>query len=62
MYKINCVDYTVVVHGNGWAYEIFEDNTGKSAWFQDSDAEEIQKATNNFENELVIEDYFSVLE
>lgn len=62
MYIINCVDYTVVVHGNGWAYEIFEDSSGKSLWFQDDDAEEIQKATSNFENELVIEDYFSTLE
>ena len=51
MYKINCVDYTVVVHGNGWAYEIFDDKTGMSLWFQDSEAEEIQKATTNFENE-----------
>lgn len=62
MYKINCLDYTVVVHGNGWAYEIFEDNTGKSLWFQDADADLIKQATNNFENELIIEDYFSVLE
>jgi hypothetical protein len=29
--------YEVVSHGNGWAYEITDNATGKTLWFQDSD-------------------------
>ena len=54
--------YHVSSYGNGWAYEIFCQTTGASLWFQDHDADEIQRFTNNFENEDNIEIYFDMLE
>jgi hypothetical protein len=33
--------YEVVSHGNGWAYEITDNATGKTLWFQDSDAVQV---------------------
>jgi hypothetical protein len=43
--------YLVTSHGNGWAYEITDQETGHSLWFQDDDASELQKETNDFEHE-----------
>jgi hypothetical protein len=53
--------YHVTVHGNGWAYEVTHQESGDSLWFQDSDAEQIQAETDNFENEDAIAQYFECL-
>jgi len=54
--------YLITSHGNGWAYEITDQETGDSLWFQDSDAQEIQDRTGDFEHEHVIDQYFECLD
>lgn len=54
--------FLITSHGNGWAYEITDQETGHSLWFQDSDAESIRDYTQDFENESAIDDYFAVLD
>ena len=53
--------YFVIRHGNGWAYEITDLETGDSLWFQDHDAIEFENATQNLENEYAINTYFECL-
>jgi len=53
--------YYVTSHGNGWAYEVTDQNTGASLWFQDDDAVQLQKDSNDFENEDAIAQYFDNL-
>lgn len=53
--------YFVVSHGKGWAYEITDQETGDSLWFQDDDATQFEKNTNNLENESEIAQYFDCL-
>ena len=43
--------YLITSHGNGWAYEITDQETGDSLWFQDEDAYTIQENTGDFEDE-----------
>jgi len=60
MYQFNTDNYTVVSHGNGWAYEITDCN-GDTLWLQDDDAAQLQRESNDFENEIVINQYFENL-
>lgn len=53
--------YTVSSHGNGWAYEITDNETGANLLFQDSGAIQLQDDSNNFENEPVLAQYFDCL-
>ena len=53
--------YSVISHGNGWAYEITDNETADNLWFQDSDAIQLQEESNNFEHEFVIAQYFDCL-
>jgi hypothetical protein len=53
--------YFITSHGNGWAYEIEDQKTGETLWFQDDDACLIQKETNDFEHESVIGMYFECI-
>ena len=53
--------YLVTSHGNGWAYEITDQETGESLWFQDEDAVKLQQDTKDFVLESVIDDYFEAL-
>jgi len=53
--------YSVISHGNGWAYEIIDNETGDSLWFQDDSAIQLQADTNNFENEDMLSEYFGNL-
>lgn len=52
--------YRVEVHGNGWAYTITCNTTGESVWVQDEDAEQMRRDTNDFEDEISIEQYFGL--
>lgn len=54
-------NYTVTSFGNGWAYEIRDNLTGETLWFQDHDADQLQSDTNNFENDAVLQQYFECL-
>jgi hypothetical protein len=54
--------YLITSHGNGWAYEITDQETGDSLWFQDEDAYTIQENTGDFEDESAINQYFECLE
>jgi len=53
--------YAVISHGNGWAYEIIDTETGDSLWFQDDSATRLQADTNNFENDDMLSQYFENL-
>lgn len=53
--------YHVVSHGNGWAYEVTDQSTGDSLWFQDDDAARLQEETSDFEHESIITQYFDCL-
>jgi len=53
--------YFVTSHGNGWAYEVIDLQTGDSLWFQDDDANQFEAATQNLENEDAISIYFESL-
>jgi hypothetical protein len=54
--------YEVVSHGSGWAYEITDNATGKTLWFQDSDAVQVQNATEDFDNTDALLDYFECID
>lgn len=53
--------YHITEHGNGWAYEITDQNTGDNLWFQDDDACQIQTESQDFENTDAIRQYFECL-
>jgi hypothetical protein len=53
--------YSVISHGNGWAYEITDNETGDNLWFQDDSAIQLQADTDNFENEDMLSEYFGNL-
>ena len=50
--------YHITSHGNGWAYEVTEQATGCSLWFQDEDAANLQSNTADFTNTQALGDYF----
>lgn len=53
--------YSVISHGNGWAYEVICQTTMDSFWVQDDDACQLQADTNNFENTDAIANYMEAL-
>lgn len=53
--------FHVSSYGNGWAYEIVCQTTGDSLWFQDHDADTVQRDTADFTNEDAINSYFELL-
>jgi hypothetical protein len=53
--------YTITLHGNGWGYEVEDNITNETLWFQDYDAEQLQKDTNNFEDDNVLRQHFECL-
>lgn len=53
--------YHITSHGNGWAYEVTDNETGDSLWFQDDDAAQLQSDTSDFECETAIAQYFDCL-
>jgi len=54
--------YRIVSHGNGWAYEITDTATGKTLWFQDDDAVQVQNNTNDFDDTESLSDYFACID
>lgn len=55
-------DYHIESIGNGFAYSITDQRTGKNLYVQDSDADIIRDRTNDFENTDALQDYFDVVE
>lgn len=53
--------FHVTSHGNGWAYEVHCQTTGKSLWFQDDDATTIQTRSNDFTDEVLLGTYIEYL-
>ena len=53
--------YLVTSHGNGWAYEITDQQTGHSLWFQDDEALRLQEESQDFELETVLDQYFECI-
>lgn len=53
--------YHITSHGNGWAYEIHDNEAGDEIWFQDSDADTVRNDSGDFEHESVISMYFECL-
>ena len=64
MFSFNTNDraYLITSHGNGWAYEVTDQETGHSLWFQDDDAAQLQSETNDFENTDILDQYFACIE
>ena len=54
--------YLITSHGNGWAYEVTDQETGQSLWFQDDDATQLQKETDDFENTEILDEYFACID
>ncbi len=54
-------NYHIESHGNGWGYSITCQRTGDNLWFQDSDADAVREATNNFDSPQVLDQYFECL-
>jgi len=53
--------YTIQSYGNGWGYKVTCNTTGDDLWFQDHDADQLQADTNNFEDTVIIDQYFENL-
>lgn len=53
--------YTVISHGNGWAYEVICQETGESMWVQDDDACQLQAETDNFTDTAAIDYHMEAL-
>lgn len=64
MMQFTCCEgaYLIKSHGNGWAYEVVDQATGASLWFQDDDADQFRAYTGDFESAERIRDYFDLLE
>ena len=54
--------YHVQSHGNGWAYEITDQQTGAVLWVQDEAAGILQADTNDFENTDPLDAYVDLFE
>lgn len=53
--------YHITSHGNGWAYEVTDQTTGDSLWFQDDDAANLQAETADFTRTDALRTYFDCL-
>jgi len=53
--------FYVASYGNGWAYEITDQRTGDSLWFQDDDADRLREETEDFANTMVLDMYFEMI-
>lgn len=52
--------YLITSYGNGWAYEVRCTETDYSFFVQDHEADDLQQATNDFENTDCLSEYMSV--
>ena len=52
--------YLITSYGNGWAYEVRCAETDYSFFVQDHEADDLQQATNDFENTDCLSEYMSV--
>ena len=53
--------FHVTSWGNGWAYEVTCMETGDSFFLQDHDAEQLQAESEDFTNEVVLNQYLEAL-
>lgn len=57
-----CGRYYITSYGNGWAYEVEELHTGRTVFFQDSEACMVQELTSSFADCRPLLDYFDAEE
>lgn len=53
--------YLITSYGNGWAYEVRCKETDYAFFVQDHDADDMQRATNDFEDTSMLAEAMSVL-
>ena len=53
--------YHIEVFGNGWAYSVSCQRTGKNLFVQDHDADTLQQETSNFECTGALDNYMDAL-
>jgi hypothetical protein len=53
--------FLITSYGNGWAYEVRCLATDDAFFVQDHDADDLQKATNDFEDTHTLAQYMEVL-
>lgn len=53
--------YIVASYGNGWAYNVTDQDTGEGFFVQDHDAQQLQEESNHFENEDILAQYIEAL-
>ena len=53
--------YHIEVFGNGWAYSVSCQRTGKNLFVQDHDADTLQQETSNFECTGALDNYMEAL-
>jgi hypothetical protein len=53
--------YIVASYGNGWAYNVMDQETGEEFFVQDHDAQQLQEESKHFENEDVLAQYLEAL-
>jgi hypothetical protein len=53
--------FHVTTHGNGWAYTVTDQGTGESFFVQDDSADQLQKDSNDFEDEDILAQYMEAL-
>ena len=54
--------YLVKSHGNGWAYEITDQESSETIFLQDNEAQILQDHCSNFDDEIALSDYFGLEE
>jgi hypothetical protein len=60
-YTTQTFKYHVQEHGNGWAYTVTDQSTGENFFVQDEAADDLQAASNDFENEDVLAQYMEAM-
>jgi len=53
--------FLITSYGNGWAYEVRCRETDYTFFVQDHDADDMQQATNDFEDTSMLDEAMSVL-
>jgi len=54
-------NYHIKIFGNGWAYSVTCQRTGRNFFVQDDDAAQLQTYSNNFANTVTLGDYMDAL-
>ena len=53
--------FTIKSFGNGWAYEVIDNTTNDTLWFQDQDAEFLRNQSADFSDTSAVSMFFEIL-